>query len=142
MCPRGTSRSLHHIRTESGPSERLIPFVAVWRRPRPSVARLHRDLLVRYVRPGREDGDLGADDVESRLTLARFEDQWSGGHGLTLIGDFAGFDLDLAGRLRTSACRTSALKADASTSSPSWMSMARRTFPSRLELKRRVGSFR
>src|SRR5262250_2105399 len=31
--------------------ERLIPFVAVWRRPRPRVARLHRDLLVRYVRP-------------------------------------------------------------------------------------------
>src|SRR5262245_49916296 len=35
----------------------------------------------------------------------------------------------------------SALKADSSTSSPSRMSIARRTFPSRLELKRRAGSF-
>src|SRR5258706_16273333 len=35
----------------------------------------------------------------------------------------------------------SALKAAASTFSPSWMSIARRTFPSRLELKRRAGSF-
>src|SRR5471030_1261454 len=34
----------------------------------------------------------------------------------------------------------SALKADASTFSSSWMSIARRTFPSRLELKRRAGS--
>src|SRR5208283_1707207 len=44
--------------------------------------------------------------------------------------------------LRATAWRTSALKADSSTSSPSWMSIARRTFPSRLELKRRAGSFR
>src|SRR3954452_15801971 len=36
----------------------------------------------------------------------------------------------------------SALKADSSTVSPSWMSIARRVFPSRLELKRRPGSFR
>src|SRR3954469_4575331 len=35
----------------------------------------------------------------------------------------------------------SALKADSSTSSPSWMSIARRVFPSRLELKSRAGSF-
>src|SRR5215831_7589107 len=42
--------------------------------------------------------------------------------------------------LRTTAWRISALKADSSTSSPSWMSIARRTFPSRLELKRRAGS--
>ena len=44
--------------------------------------------------------------------------------------------------LRATAWPTSALNADASTSSPSWMSIARRTFPSRLELKRRAGSFR
>src|SRR5215470_3639798 len=56
--------------------------------------------------------------------------------------DFAFFDgFDLTKLLRATACRTSALKADASTSSPSWMSIARRTLPSRLELKRRAGSF-
>src|SRR3984893_2420040 len=57
--------------------------------------------------------------------------------------DFAfceGFDLPEL--LRATAWRTSALKADSSTSSPSWMSIARRTFPSRLELKRRAGSLR
>jgi len=45
---------------------------------------------------------------------------------------FEGFAL-----LSAIAWRTSALKADSSTTSPSWMSIARRTFPSRLELKRR-----
>src|SRR4029434_8783725 len=56
--------------------------------------------------------------------------------------DFAFFeDFDLPELLRATAWRTSALKADSSTSSPSWMSIARRTFPSRLELKRRAGSF-
>src|SRR6202047_3220111 len=45
------------------------------------------------------------------------------------------------GHKETTAWRTSALKADSSTSSPSWMSIARRVFPSRLELKRRAGSF-
>src|SRR5580765_7635347 len=49
---------------------------------------------------------------------------------------------DLPERLRATAWRTSTLKADSSTSSPSWMSIARRTLPSRLELKRRAGSFR
>src|SRR4029077_10310595 len=44
--------------------------------------------------------------------------------------------------LRATAWRTSALKADASTSSPSWMSIARRTFPSTLALKRRALSVR
>src|SRR2546421_576141 len=53
---------------------------------------------------------------------------------------FEGFDLPEL--LRATAWRTSALKADSSTSSPSWMSIARRAFPSRLELKRRAGSFR
>src|SRR2546430_17275627 len=48
---------------------------------------------------------------------------------------FEGFDLPEL--LRATAWRTSVLKADSSTSSPSWMSIARRTFPSRLELKRR-----
>src|SRR5262249_3438962 len=57
--------------------------------------------------------------------------------------DFAFFKgFDLAEPLRATAWRTSAWKADLSTSSPSWMSIARRRFPSRLELKRRAGSFR
>src|SRR5712671_1970998 len=57
--------------------------------------------------------------------------------------DFAFFEgFDFPERLRATAWRTSALKADSSTSSPSWMSIARRAFPSRLELKRRVESFR
>src|SRR5213594_5111465 len=56
--------------------------------------------------------------------------------------DFAFFEgFDLPELLRATAWRTSPLKADPSTSSPSWMSIARRTFPSRLELKRRAGSF-
>src|SRR4030095_16462565 len=38
------------------------------------------------------------------------------------------------------AAFTSALNARASTFSPSWMSIARRVLPSRLELNRRVGS--
>ena len=53
---------------------------------------------------------------------------------------FAGFALPEL--LRATAWRTSALKADSSTATPSWMSIARRVFPSRLELKRRVGSWR
>src|SRR5262249_27487207 len=43
--------------------------------------------------------------------------------------------------LRATAARMSALNARASTSSPSWMSIARLTFPSRLELKSLAGSF-
>src|SRR5205085_7216571 len=55
--------------------------------------------------------------------------------------DFAFFEgFDLPEPLRATAWRTSALKADSSTCSPSWMSIARRTFPSRLELKRPAGS--
>src|SRR6187549_2013652 len=58
----------------------------------------------------------------------------------SLVCYFERFDLpDL---LKATAWRTRALKADSSTSSPSWMSIARRTLPSRLELKRRVGSSR
>lgn len=53
---------------------------------------------------------------------------------------FEGFDLPEL--LRATAWRTSALKADSSTASPSRISIARRTFPSRLELNRRAGSFR
>ena len=57
--------------------------------------------------------------------------------------DFAFFEgFDFPELLRATAWRTSALKADSPTSSPSWMSIARRTFPSRLELKRRAGSVR
>ena len=48
--------------------------------------------------------------------------------------------LRLAGTGAT-AWRTSVLKADASTSSSLWMSIARHALPSRLELKRRAGSF-
>src|SRR5436853_293123 len=56
---------------------------------------------------------------------------------------FAFFEaFDLPELLSATAWRTSALNADSSTSSPSWMSIARRTLPSRLELKRRAGSFR
>src|SRR3569833_541481 len=43
--------------------------------------------------------------------------------------------------LRTTAARMIALNAPASTSSPSWMSIARLVFPSRLELKSLTGSF-
>jgi len=49
---------------------------------------------------------------------------------------------DLPEPFSATAWRTSDLNADSSTSSPSWMSIARRTFPSRLELNRRAGSFR
>src|SRR5215813_15336643 len=44
--------------------------------------------------------------------------------------------------LRATAARMSALNAPVSTSSPSWMSIARLVFPSRLELKSLVGSFK
>src|SRR2546422_5445046 len=64
----------------------------------------------------------------------------SGQRSAQLVAFFEGFDLPEL--LRATAWRTSALKADSSTSSPSWMSIARREFPSRLELKRRTGSFR
>src|SRR5688572_26522528 len=64
-------------------------------------------------------------------------------HSRLLVKSFAFFEgFDLPELLRATAWRTSALKADSSTSSPSWMSIARRVFPSRLELKRRAGSFR
>jgi len=59
-----------------------------------------------------------------------------------ILQDFAFFEaLDSPALLRATAWRTSALKADSSITSPSWMSIARRTLPSRLELKRRAGSF-
>jgi hypothetical protein len=48
---------------------------------------------------------------------------------------------DFADLLSEMASRTSAVNADASMSSPSWMSIARRTWPSRLALKRCAGSF-
>src|SRR4029077_20754377 len=43
---------------------------------------------------------------------------------------------------RLTAARTRVFNAVSSIFSPSWKSIARRVFPSRLELKRRAGSFR
>src|SRR5689334_5855111 len=48
----------------------------------------------------------------------------------------AGFDV-----FKVTAARMRVLSASSSISSPSWKSMARRVFPSRLELNRREGSF-
>src|SRR5262245_49674850 len=80
-------------------------------------------------------GTLGRNDTSATL----MSDLFRGG----ILQDFALFEgFDLPELLRATAWRTSALKADSSTSSPSWMSIARRAFPSRLELKRRAGSFR
>src|SRR5580658_1033153 len=58
------------------------------------------------------------------------------------LGDFFFGDFALPEPLRAAAWRTSVLKADSSIAPPSWMSSARRKFPSRLELKRRAGSLR
>ena len=52
-----------------------------------------------------------------------------------------GFGLFLPLRLSATAARMRSFKAASSTLSPSWMSMARLTFPSRLELNRPEGSF-
>jgi len=80
-------------------------------------------------------GTLGRNDTSA----TPMSDLFRGG----IPYDFAFFEgFDLPELLRATAWRTSALKADSSTSSPSWMSIARRAFPSRLELKRRDGSFR
>src|SRR5436305_5238978 len=58
-----------------------------------------------------------------------------------ILQDFPFFEgFDLPESLRATAWRTTALNAVASTSSPSWMSIARRTFPSRLELNSPAGS--
>src|SRR4051812_2527917 len=54
--------------------------------------------------------------------------------------DFAFFRLALGDVFSAIASRTSALNAASSTSSRSWMSIARRTLPSRLELNKRFGS--
>src|SRR6266550_7766181 len=51
------------------------------------------------------------------------------------------FGLLLPLRLSATAARMRSFKAVSSTLSPSWMSMARLTFPSRLELNRPEGSF-
>jgi hypothetical protein len=62
---------------------------------------------------------------------------------VAFFATFAGLEgFALPAPLRATAWRTSALKAASSTSSPSRMSMARRVAPSRLELKRRAGSFK
>src|ERR1700757_4717243 len=52
-----------------------------------------------------------------------------------------GFGLLLPSRLSATAARMRSFKAASLTLSPWWMSMARLTFPSRLELNRRAGSF-
>src|SRR5947208_15929018 len=52
-----------------------------------------------------------------------------------------GFGLFLLSRLKATAARTRFVKAASLIVSPSWMSMARLTFPSRLELNRPEGSF-
>src|SRR4030081_3839947 len=52
-----------------------------------------------------------------------------------------GFGLLLPSRLSATAARMRSFNAASSTLSPSWMSMARLTFPSRLELNRPEGSF-
>ena len=52
-----------------------------------------------------------------------------------------GFGLLLTMRLRATAARMRSFKAASSTLSPSWMSMARLTLPSRLELNKPEGSF-
>ena len=55
--------------------------------------------------------------------------------------DFACFEsFDLLELLRTTAWRMSALKAVSSTSTPSWVPIARRVFPSRLASKRQIAS--
>ncbi len=51
-----------------------------------------------------------------------------------------GFGLLLSLRLSATAARMRSFKAASSTLSPSWMSMARLTFPSRLELNRPEGA--
>src|SRR5688500_412861 len=56
-------------------------------------------------------------------------------------GDLLAGDVFLAGEpFRATAALTSARNASALTVSPSWMSIARRVLPPRLELKRRDGS--
>src|SRR5437588_4028622 len=52
-----------------------------------------------------------------------------------------GFGLLLPLRLSATAARMRSFKAASSTLPPSWMSMARLAFPSRLELNRPEGSF-
>src|ERR1700719_2135880 len=63
-------------------------------------------------------------------------DYFLGGRSFSL-----GFGLSLPLRLSATAARMRSFRAASSTFSPSWMSMARLTFPSRLELNRPEGSF-
>src|SRR5262249_48070948 len=76
--------------------------------------------------------DAGDSDQRSRRRLI-------GNQALFLVARF-GF-VFAPEELSATAARTSALNALASTCSPSGMSIARRTFPSRLELKSLAGSF-
>src|SRR5215470_17889932 len=58
-----------------------------------------------------------------------------------LLAARGGLGLLLALRLSATAARMRSFKAASLSTSPSWMSMARRRFPSRLELNRPEGSF-
>ena len=98
---------------------------------------LHRHLLARPRRvrcrvPGRHLGCARAQhtEIDALNTAAPTE---AVGSGDCLCA------LDL---FRVTAARTRAFNASSSISSPSWKSMARLVFPSRLELKRPEGSFR
>src|SRR5579864_1685211 len=99
--------------------------------------RVEHDRRFPRARYAGEDRELALGNLERdvfEVVFARAADGDELGHFFERFG--------LADVLRATAWRTSALKADSSTVSPSWMSIARRTFPSRLELKSRPGSFR
>src|SRR5262249_31969517 len=95
-------------------------------------ARLQRRGLAASSVTGRP---TSASDPTLRPTLSHAREGGSPSHSPFV--DF--FPLEA---LRPTAARMSALNAFASISSPSRMSMARLTFPSRLELKSLAGSFR
>src|SRR5688500_6115241 len=70
------------------------------------------------------------------------ESRRAAGLGLDLVADARGLraGASVLGLLWTTAALTSALNARASIFSPSWISIARRVLPSRLELNSRDGS--
>ena len=71
------------------------------------------------------------------------EGSWIRNYGGGLVARWSGpgCGFFLLSRLSATAARIRSFKAASSILSSSWMSMARRTFPSRLELKRPEGSF-
>ena len=87
--------------------------------------------------------------VYGGLTMALFLAGWAtGGILFGILADYFGRTKVLSAGILTyavfsaAAARMSAFSAFSLIASPSWMSMARRTLPSRLELKRRAGSLR